>query len=85
MAEFKLSKRVERDLINIAKYTIQNFGEQQSLKYKTELFNCFNRLANNLDLGRSAFEFRAGLKRYNFKAPTVFYEATAYGIFIVRV
>jgi len=85
MGEFKLSKKAERDLINIAKYTIQNFGEQQSSKYKSELSNCLNRLSKNPHLGRSAAEFYPNLKRYNFKAHSIFYEQADYGIFIVRV
>lgn len=85
MAKFKLSKKAERDLINIAKYTIQNFGEQQSSKYKSELFNCLNRLSKNPHLGRSVAKFHPNLKRYNFKSHSIFYEATDYGIFVVRV
>jgi len=85
MAQFKLSKKAERDLVNIAKYTIQNFGEQQSIKYKTELQDCIIRLVKNPKLGRSAAQFHPNLRRYNFKAHSVFYEVTDYGIFIVRV
>jgi len=85
MAEFKLSKKAERDLINIAKYTIQNFGKQQSTKYKTELQNRIDSLVKNPQLGRSAAQFHPNLRRYNFKAHSIFYEVTDYGIFIVRV
>ncbi len=85
MSNFKFSKKAERDLINIVKYTIQNFGKQQSEKYKAELLHCLNRLTENPNLGRSAAQFHPNLRRYNFKSHTIFYEMKDVGIFVVRV
>jgi len=79
------SKKAERDLINIAKYTIKNFGKKQSESYKADILFCLNRLVKNPEIGRSANHFRPNLKRYNFKMHSIFYETQKNGIFIVRV
>ena len=42
-------------------------------------------VADNPELGRSASEFAALLRRSNYKAHTVFYEPTKKGIFVVRI
>jgi toxin ParE1/3/4 len=42
-------------------------------------------LADKPELGRSAAEYAPSLKRYNYKAHSVFYEPTEKGIFIVRI
>lgn len=66
MSTFKFSKKAEHDLVNIAKYTIQNFGKKQSEKYKADLLNCLNRLAENPYTGRSVAEIHPNLRRYTF-------------------
>jgi len=85
MTKFKFSKKAERDLINITKYTIRHFGEKQAEKYKADLLNCLNRLAENPYTGRSAAQFHPNLRRYNFKLHTIFYEINENDIFVVRV
>jgi len=42
-------------------------------------------LDENVELGRDASEFIKDLKRFTFKAHTIFYMITANGIFILRV
>ncbi|WP_410504667.1 type II toxin-antitoxin system RelE/ParE family toxin [Maribacter sp. ACAM166] len=39
----------------------------------------------NPELGRSAAEYAPQLKRFNYKAHTIFYEPIEKGIFVVRI
>ena len=45
----------------------------------------FGILAKHIDLGRDASEFIEDLKRFTYKAHTIFYLLTTNGIFILRV
>jgi len=58
------------------------------LKQKCTLMKCkkfFDLLAINSELGRDASEFMPMLKRFSFRAHTIFYLEIATGIFIIRV
>ncbi len=85
MHNYITSIKADYDLDEIADYTIKVWGEAQTLDYITNLLQCFESLAIKPELGRSAAEFAPQLKRFNYKAHTIFYEPTEKGIFVVRV
>tara|TARA_R110002050_G_scaffold97724_4_gene203145 strand:- start:588 stop:878 length:291 start_codon:yes stop_codon:yes gene_type:complete len=85
MAVYSLSSKSETDLAEIYEYGISNFGLLKARNYFQELHEVFDLLANNNDLGRDASEFTLHLKRFTFKAHTIFYLSLENGIFIVRV
>ncbi len=66
-------------------YGILKFGLEVARKYLLGLQEVFQVLADNPALGRSAFEFAQGLRRFSYEAHIVFYLPTDRGIFIVRV
>jgi len=47
------------------------------------MHEAFELLAENMNLGRDDSEFIADLKRFAYKAQTIFYLQTANGIFIL--
>jgi toxin ParE1/3/4 len=86
MAEYRLSKRAESDLAEIADYTIETFGIKQSRRYRDGLNTCFQSLADNPKLGRSAkLHFAPELRRYEYQSHVVFYMPEARDVLIVRV
>ncbi len=86
MAEYRLSKRAEKDLAEIADYTIETFGIKQSRRYRDELNTCFQTLADNPMLGRSAaLQLAPELRRYEYQSHVVFYIPEVQDILIVRV
>lgn len=85
MAVYKLSSKAEIDLAEMYEFGIYKFGLSQAQKYFYSMHEAFEILADNIDLGRDASEFIAGLKRFSYKAHTIFYLHTATGIFILRV
>lgn len=82
MSSYNLSPKADSDIDD---YTLETWGESQTHDYVTELLEFLRTLADSPEIGRSAFEYAPLLKRYNFKAHTVFYEPTKNGIFIVRI
>lgn len=85
MNSYILSSKADNDLDDITDYTLEVWGENQTRDYVTKLLLCLQSLADKPELGRSAAEYALSLKRYNYKAHTVFYEPTEKGIFIVRI
>jgi toxin ParE1/3/4 len=85
MPSYNLSLKADGDIDDIVDYTMQTWGESQTHIYLTELYQFLQTLADNPNLGRSASEFAALLRRYNYKAHTIFYEPTEKGIFVVRI
>ena len=85
MAEYRLSSRAEADLAEIADYTVDTFGIEQARRYRDELESCFQTLAANPMIGRSADELGSNLRRYEHQSHIVFYLLSDHGVFVVRV
>ena len=51
MAAYRLSLKTLDDLDDIARYTLQEFGLEQSHRYRDGIKACFQNLADNPDLG----------------------------------
>lgn len=84
MGKFHLTNRAVTDLSEIADFTIQSFGIEQARFYRDGLNNCFEILAENPQLGRSAAELAPNLKRFEYQSHVVFYVLNA-DILIVRI
>ncbi len=85
MSSYYLSSKADDDIDDIVDYTLETWGELQTHAYVTELYQFLQTLADNPDLGRDASEYVTLLRRYNYKAHTIFYEPTKKGIFVVRI
>ncbi|QLG46937.1 type II toxin-antitoxin system RelE/ParE family toxin [Costertonia aggregata] len=85
MAVYKLSSKAEIDLAEMYEFGIYKFGLSQAQKYFYSMHETFEVLSENMNLGRDASEFISDLKRFAYKAHTIFYLHTASGIFILRV
>lgn len=85
MSSYDLSSKADSDIDDIVDYTLEVWGEAQTYDYVVELIHTLQSLSKQPEIGRSAAEFAAPLKKYNFKAHTIFYEPTKKGIFIVRI
>jgi toxin ParE1/3/4 len=85
VADFRLSERAERDLIEIYDYTEETFGAYQAEAYHAGLERTFDLLANFPLIGRAADEIVPGLRRFRFQAHTVFYTEEADFILIRAV
>jgi len=79
-----LSRRAEKDLLDIGAYTIEEWGEAQATRYLEEIEACCERLADNPDLGRSCDYVRRGLRRLEHGKHVVFYRREPGGILVSR-
>ena len=85
MARFCLSVRAAADVTGIADYTIERFGIEQARRYRDGLEFCFQSLADNPLLGRSAEELAANLRRFEYESHVVYYQPQDGSVLIVRV
>ena len=60
MGAYRLSLKTLDDLDDIALYTLQEFGLEQSHRYRDGIKACFQNLADNPDLGRQADNLAPG-------------------------
>lgn len=85
MDVYKLSRKAEIDLAEMFEFGVYKFGLLQAQKYFLGMHDVFQVLYENNELGRDASEYIADLKRFTYKAHTIFYLITANEIFILRV
>lgn len=85
MASFELSEAADRDLTGIYRYSYRQFGVEQADAYLFALEQCFARLAQFPQLGRSIEHLRRGYFRFEHASHTVFYVRTEDGIRVIRV
>lgn len=84
--KYVISAKARVDFKSIAKYTVEKFGEAQSLKYAQGLKSVLAELGDNPELGRRYVAIKDKmLLRYRYKAHVIFYYIMANQIFIVRV
>lgn len=85
MARFRVSRRAEADLLDIATYTLRTWGEDQAIRYVNDLEVCCQRLADNPELGRACDYVRPGLRRVEHGRHVLFYRIEAKGILVSRI
>lgn len=75
----------ERDLSEIILFTAGEWGARQADLYLTELTECFDMLARDPGLGRSARRYMLGLRRAEKGSHSIYYLPTPSGILVVRI
>lgn len=85
MAAYCLTEAATQDLINIRHYTLENWGQVQSIKYLQELEQTFELLAQQPKLGRP--QPKLNEKAFNFQHAqhVIYYQANTAEIIIFAV
>ena len=85
MAAFRFSIRAERDLMDLTRYSLAMWGDEQTLLYLSDLEDCCQKLADQPSLGRACEEIRPGLRRMEHASHVIFFRLEPEGIMISRV
>ena len=73
--EYELSELARSNIKDIARYTIENFGEAQADEYLDGLFYSFDLLTDNPRMGKHVVSDLSGnLRRYTYRSHYVIYE-----------
>ena len=83
--KFKLSVKARAEIKKIFRYSFQQFGENQAVKYKVGLEECFQLLADNPDMGRECNGIRDGYFRHEHESHIIFYRQRSNDIFIITI
>ena len=85
MADYRLSKHAEKDLGNIAAYTIQNFGLGQARRYRDGLFKTFEMIADFPLIGSDQSQIKKNVRRHIYESHAIYYRIDGKGIIILRI
>ncbi|MBO1926795.1 type II toxin-antitoxin system RelE/ParE family toxin [Thiomicrorhabdus sp. 6S2-11] len=85
MREIILTKEAEKDLENIARYTINNFGLVQAEKYYLGISNALNTLAQHPDLGLNCTSLKPDLSRFIYQYHTIYFTSDLYCLKVQRI
>ena len=73
----RLSRLAQRDLDEIRRYTVDNWGRAQWLKYYRGLVRAFEAIASDPDGGRDRSLFAAGLRSVSYRRHVLFFARIA--------
>jgi toxin ParE1/3/4 len=85
MAGFRLTKAAKRDLMEIARYTLERWGDEQRVRYLTQLDERFRWIAKHPRLGVDSAAIKPGYWRCHEGRHVIFYRIASKGVEIVRV
>ncbi len=85
MSDYRLTKRAEADLFDIAVHGYRSFGSRQAETYAAGLAHTFGLLADNPGMGRKADAIRPGVHRHEHASHVILYEKTDEGVLILAV
>ena len=72
-SNYSLTPQAKADLEGIWNYTVDNWGIDQADKYIRQLYNQFELLADNPDLGKKRDEVKAGYRSFPEGNHVIFY------------
>jgi len=82
---YSVANLAESDIKSVLRYTMKTWGRAQTVRYRQELQNCFQLLADHPSLGRSCDSIHPGMRRLEVGKHVVFYLPEPDGLLIVRV
>ncbi len=85
MPKFVLTPPAEESLIEISKYTKENWGVDKQKKYMKSFYECFNRIALSPSIGKKRDEISKGLRSYNSQKHVIFYRIDNDNIIILNI
>lgn len=84
MARFRLTKAAQRDLVKIAHYTLEKWGDEQRVRYLKQLDARFHWIARHSTLGLASDAIQPGYWRCHEGRHVIFYKIASRGVDIVR-
>ncbi len=85
MGSCKLTHKAKSEIEGIYEYSILNFGWATAKDYISSLEEKFQVLADNQSWGNDYSFIKAGLRRYEHRSHSIYYQLRGKNIVIVRV
>lgn len=85
MANVQLSKRAEKDIENIASYSIHKFGIRQARLYRDGLFKTFEIICEFPMIGSDQYQIKQNVRRQVYESHAIYYLTNSETILILRI
>ncbi|MFO0658263.1 MAG: type II toxin-antitoxin system RelE/ParE family toxin [Polyangiaceae bacterium] len=85
MAVYRLTRRAEIDLFELAEFTLKTWGQAQCERYLDQLESCLHRVADNPSLGQSREWVRPGLRAIKQGKHVIFYKCFQDHTLVLRI
>jgi toxin ParE1/3/4 len=85
MGRYRLTKDADADLLTMFLYGFETFGVARADAFRMDMVRCFELLADNPRLGRSADEFAPGARRHEHARHVIFYDEQPDGVLITSI
>lgn len=85
MANYKISKDAEADLIRIHHYGMRKFGVKQADKYFNEFINCFERIAKQPYAFESVDHIKIAYRRFPCGSDNIYYRINDESVEIMAI
>lgn len=85
MVKYRLSKLADKDIGNIASYTIQRFGIRQASLYRDGLFKALEMIFDFPLIGSDQSQIKKNIRRHVHEFHSIYYRVDANEIFILRI
>ena len=85
MAEYRLSRRAQRDLDGVFDYTVAQWGLLQAMRYTDLIEAACADLAEAPQQAQGCANIRPGYRRRSVEQHVIYFRPTSYGIAVVRI
>jgi len=85
MPSYHLLKKAEKDIENIARYTIQTFGIKQARLYRDGLFKSFDMIAEFPLIGSNQSHIKKNIRRHVHEYHSIYYRVGKKEVTIYRI
>lgn len=82
---YRLSRKADQDIQSIAEFGIERFGVTQARAYHDVLFNVFDLIGQNPEMGREHPELSGDIRVHPHGPHIILYRDDDEGVLIVRV
>ena len=85
MLSYHLLKKAEKDIENIARYTIQTFGVKQARLYRDGLFKSFDMITQFPLIGSNQSHIKKNIRHHVHEYHSIYYRVDKDGVTIYRI
>ncbi len=85
MSDWFLSYDADEDLQDIYLYSVENWGEDQARRHLDELFDLFDHIGRNSEMGRQRPELGEGIRSFPHVSHIVYFMSWQSEIAILRI
>jgi toxin ParE1/3/4 len=85
LSDYRLSRRADRDIEGIIRFSAGRWGWSQAEAYIGSLHQAFDMVARFPEIGRRVDHIRPGYLRFEHASHSIFYRIVPDGVLIIRV